>query len=348
MWVERNWNTQWQSRYRVNHWKDVRVVYDEDPRFRWTPVSRFFSRWYQSLEAGYNKKSNWIKDDETIEKILEKLPETVQFLLAIPFFAGAFLTSLATGTISFTIEVIKSTVNQVLSKNAENYDQILRNCSRTALAHRKRNIDMVNRFQDQILASEWFYLMIRNLVHRDSRTLVIYYRWSQMDEGSQYMAIEIMRFLRYYVENGYSTLFDSFAVVYRHPENELLQEFRDCSLDVKGVEFEIYTSLYANVVHFSDGTPNFLPGTLPILTNAPIKRWKMRDVKANPVSISERSYVHLPLSFVNTDWAACDESDFEKDNKDYLIKTLLTIQRCEKRMISIAKKYFKKSKKASR
>lgn len=129
----------------------------------------------------------------------------------------------------------------------------------------------------------------------------MYYRGSQVDNESRKKIIDIMRFLRYYVENGYSTLFDSFAVVYRHPENELLQEFRDCSLGVDGVDFEIYTSLYANVVHFSDGTPNFLPGTLPILANAPIKRWKMRDIKANPVSIYERPYVHLPLSFVNTD-----------------------------------------------
>jgi hypothetical protein len=43
--------------------------------------------------------------------------------------------------------------------------------------------------------------------------------------------LEIMRFLRYYVEHGYSRLFDEFVVLYRFPETDLVKEFERNSYD---------------------------------------------------------------------------------------------------------------------
>lgn len=71
--------------------------------------------------------------------------------------------------------------------------------------------------------------------------------------------LEIMRFLRYYVEMGYSSLFDDFVVLYRFPEHDMLEEFSRNSSDATGEDFRNLSSIYANTIHFSNGTPDFMP-----------------------------------------------------------------------------------------
>ncbi len=71
--------------------------------------------------------------------------------------------------------------------------------------------------------------------------------------------IEIMRFLRYYVEQGYSHLFDEFVVLYRFPDTDILEGFAKNSHPATGTDFRILSSIYANTIHFSNGTPDFVP-----------------------------------------------------------------------------------------
>lgn len=177
-----------------------------------------------------------------------------------------------------------------------------------------------------------------------------------MDEQSCQLAKDVGLFLKYYIENGYSQLFNTLIVVYREFDEDFVPEFSANSIDVQGKNFEVYSSLFANVIHLSDGTPNFLPGTLPILANAPIYRWRKQKKEYNmkyskysswyngydEVNLDDEHYVHLPLSFVNVNGKTLSEKDFQENPEDAFLETLKAVQRCERRMLKMARTYGKK------
>ena len=127
--------------------------------------------------------------------------------------------------------------------------------------------------------------------HEIHRKLVAYYRPTQIDYVSKMQVIEIMRFLQYYVEQWYSSLFDMFVIMYRFPDTDLLDEFAQNSSTATGLNFQFLSSIYANTIHFSNGTPDFIPWTLPILWTTPHKRWKHKW---------ENTTIHLPIEYITT------------------------------------------------
>lgn len=66
-------------------------------------------------------------------------------------------------------------------------------------------------------------------IHDFSRKLIAYYRPTQINASARAEIQEIMRFLRYFIDSGYSPVFDEFGVVYRFPDTDILEEFREHS-----------------------------------------------------------------------------------------------------------------------
>jgi hypothetical protein len=117
-----------------------------------------------------------------------------------------------------------------------------------------------------------------------------------------------------------------------------LPEFVENSVFPRNDTFEIFTSLYANTIHLSDGTPNFLPGTLPILANSPVVRWK----KNYELDLNEEQYVQLPLSFINKTKSPISKDEFDKNLNTAFAVAITTVDRCEKRLLKQARDFHKK------
>lgn len=152
---------------------------------------------------------------------------------------------------------------------------------------REENILLVNDKQNWLLQQNGTSVISWEKNDEFHRKLVVYFRPTQINYVSRVQVIEIMRFLQYYVEQGYSSLFDDFMVLYRFPDTDMLDEFEKNSHPATGIDFRLLSSIYANTVHFSNGTPDFIPGTIPILGTTPHKRWKQHMGR----------YVHLPLEY---------------------------------------------------
>ncbi len=95
-----------------------------------------------------------------------------------------------------------------------------------------------------------------------------------------------MHFLRYFVERGYSQIFDEFAVLYRFAQVDFLQDFAQNSYRVDGDDFRTLSSIFADTIHFSNGTPENFPGTLAILGTQAYSRHRGRY---------ESERIHLPI-----------------------------------------------------
>lgn len=149
---------------------------------------------------------------------------------------------------------------------------------------RFENIVALNAHQEHLLQKENISIMGQD--HDTSRKLVAYYRGSQMAYGSAFQTQEIMHFLRYFVERGYSQIFDEFAVLYRFSQLEFLQDFTQNSYRVDGDDFRTLSSIFADIIHFSNGTPENFPGTLAILGTQAYSRHRGRY---------ESKHVHLPI-----------------------------------------------------
>jgi hypothetical protein len=142
-----------------------------------------------------------------------------------------------------------------------------------------------------------------------------------------------MRFIRTYIEWWYSSVFDTVSVVYRHSGPETIRSFCDISHYANGDRFRALSSIYGNTVHFTDGTPDLVPGTIPIISKAVWNRWR-ETFKWNKTSrdILENS-LEFPLEY-NGDghikhWRARNNPDYETQCRIFL----KTIQECEKRML---------------
>ena len=149
---------------------------------------------------------------------------------------------------------------------------------------RFENIVAINAHQEHLLQQENISIMGQD--HDTSRKLVAYYRGSQMTYGSAFQTQEIMHFLRYFVERGYSQIFDEFAVLYRFSQVEFLQDFAQNSYRVDGDDFRTLSSIFADMIHFSDGTPENFPGTLAILGTQAYSRHRGRH---------KSKHVRLPI-----------------------------------------------------
>lgn len=176
------------------------------------------------------------------------------------------------------------THHEVPLQKEELYQKILHIKKVISGDQRFENIVAINTHQEHLLQKENISIMGQD--HDTSRKLVAYYRGSQMAYGSAFQTQEIMHFLRYFVERGYSQIFDEFAVLYRFSQVEFLQDFAQNSYRVDGDDFRTLSSIFADMIHFSNGTPENFPGTLAILGTQAYSRHRGRH---------KSKHVHLPI-----------------------------------------------------
>ena len=188
------------------------------------------------------------------------------------------------GKILFFGDKNPPTYHEVPSQKEKLYQKILHTKKVISNDQRFENIVALNAHQEHLLQQENISIMGQD--HDTSRKLVAYYRGSQMAYGSAFQTQEIMHFLRYFVERGYSQIFDEFAVLYRFSQVEFLQDFAQNSYRVDGDDFRTLSSIFADIIHFSDGTPENFPGTLAILGTQAYSRHRGRY---------ESKHVHLPI-----------------------------------------------------
>ena len=188
------------------------------------------------------------------------------------------------GKILFFGDKNPPTYHEVLSQKEELYQKILHIKKVISDDQRFENIVAINTHQEHLLQKENISIMGQD--HDTSRKLVAYYRGSQMAYGSAFQTQEIMHFLRYFVERGYSQIFDEFAVLYRFSQVEFLEDFAQNSYRVDGDDFRTLSSIFADIIHFSNGTPENFPGTLAILGTQAYSRHRGRY---------ESKHVHLPI-----------------------------------------------------
>ena len=176
------------------------------------------------------------------------------------------------------------TYHEVPPEKEALYQQILQTKQQISDEQRFDNIIALNAYQEHLLAEKNIGVLGHD--HDMSRKLVAYYRGSQMTYESAFRAQEMMRFLRYFVERGYSQIFDEFAVLYRFSQVEFLQDFAQNSYRVTGDDFRTLSSIFADTIHFSNGTPENFPGTLAILGTQAYSRHRGRP---------RPEYLHLPI-----------------------------------------------------
>ncbi len=208
---------------------------------------------------------------------------------------------------------------------------------------RQQNIALINSYQDRILQQSDFNIQQKLCDPRD-RALIVYYRWSQMESSSCDLAQSIIYLVKKYVEWWHSRIFNKFYIVYRYNEKDFLPEFAENSVFPTRMAFEIFTALYANTIHLSEGTPNFLPGTLPILANGTI-------INVDGSTACNEQYEKLSLSFINNERdkyltvPSLPPIEFKKNPKDPFVVTLNAIERCEGRMLQQARDFHKNKEK---
>lgn len=225
-------------------------------------------------------------------------------------------------------------------KSPERINKTLTDVKKYSEAERIQNIRIVNRYQQRMLKKHWYELSLKHC-EPQSRTLIAYYRWDQMTRESRELTKEMILLLRQYVAESHSRLFDRFRVVYRNNTDDYLANLSDESVFVNGHDFETFTSIFANTIHFSDGTPSFYPWTMPILSKAPYSRWENRRrafTSQSAVNLTDERWVYMPLSFMNMNGGTLDEHDFRLNPENPHITVLDTIKRCEDKMISLARK----------
>ena len=188
------------------------------------------------------------------------------------------------GKILFFGEKNSPTHHEISPQNEALYQKILD--GKNIIPHDRRfeNIVAVNALQEALLEEKNIRVLGHD--HDMSRKLVAYYRGSQMAYESSFRTREIMHFLRYFVERGYSQIFDEFAVLYRFSQVEFLQDFAQNSYRVDGDDFRTLSSIFADTIHFSNGTPENFPGTLAILGTQAYSRHRGRY---------ESERIHLPI-----------------------------------------------------
>lgn len=170
------------------------------------------------------------------------------------------------------------------------HQKILQNLEIVPHDIREENIFTINSHQENIIRTR-YWVSIEPSTHEESRKLISYFRPTQITPQAQAEIIEIMHFLKSYVEGGYSQIFNEFWVVYRFPDKDKQQSFIDNSYLVSGDEFKLITSIFADTIHFSDGTPENIEWTTRILWTTPYKRnkWKFDNIVH-----FEREYEILP------------------------------------------------------
>ena len=188
------------------------------------------------------------------------------------------------GKILFFGDKNPPTYHEVPSQKEKLYQKILHTKKVISDDQRFENIVAINAYQEHLLQTENISIMGQD--HDTSRKLVAYYRGSQMAYGSAFQTQEIMHFLRYFVERGYSQIFDEFAVLYRFAQVDFLQDFAQNSYRVDGDDFRTLSSIFADTIHFSNGTPENFPGTLAILGTQAYSRHRGRY---------ESERIHLPI-----------------------------------------------------
>lgn len=196
---------------------------------------------------------------------------------------------------------------------------------------RRENIRRVNSYQDQILQEKGFYVSL-DAADKEKRRLIAYYRWVQATPYYNLHVRRLMYLLKKYVEWWYSTLFDTFNVVYRSNKSDYLPWFRDNTLFLSNEKwFEEFTSLYANTIHFHKGTPAFLPWTIPILTVWPLDQ--------NKYWLGWRDYVPLDIlsTFSDGSLDCNDRPDFtETMHDDYIQRLFFATRELEAKMLEQA------------
>ncbi|MBB1553995.1 hypothetical protein HG442_001130, partial [Candidatus Gracilibacteria bacterium] len=232
------------------------------------------------------------------------------------------------------------TYHEVPPENEKLYQQILQTKQQISDEQRFENIIALNAYQEHLLAEKNIGVLGQD--HDASRKLVAYYRGCQMTYESAFRTQELMHFLRYFVERGYSQIFDEFAVLYRFAQVDFLQDFAQNSYRVDGDDFRTLSSIFADTIHFSNGTPENFPGTLAILGTQAYSRHRGRY---------ESERIHLPIctetclryekkakTILDQKIRKNHEEKVWKNLKGTLRITLETIEKSEKILLSWTQK----------
>lgn len=182
-----------------------------------------------------------------------------------------------------------STPIQITKHYHDLYSRVLNAYTPCHKTEREERIILINAHQESLIQSQYQSRVVPSM-HDFERKLIAYYRPTQINALARLQIQEIMRFLRYYVEAGYSPVFSEFGVVYRFPQTDSLEEFSPYAYTVTGGDFRALSNIYANTVHFSSGTPEDIPGSISILGTTPYQQHRHRT-----------DVVHLPLEYQRID-----------------------------------------------
>lgn len=148
----------------------------------------------------------------------------------------------------------KNPTNTSISKIQDFQKKILEPLQKVSHEERDENIFLINSWQESLLKEKYDIKIIQS-EHENYRKLVAYYRPTQITESAKIEIQIIMEFLRVYVENGYSPVFNEFSVVYRLPQTDKLKNFSHNEYLAENEDFKLISTIFADTIHFSDGTP---------------------------------------------------------------------------------------------
>jgi hypothetical protein len=90
-----------------------------------------------------------------------------------------------------------------------------------------------------------------HLLSERDRTLNFYYRQAQWSFDPHFESIS--KCIKYYIENGYSKVWNNYRIISRHPHTQTL--WNDESLYKELIEFRSMSAIYADTIHLTHGSP---------------------------------------------------------------------------------------------
>lgn len=178
------------------------------------------------------------------------------------------------------IDETKEKLYKIILQNSEKIDPVIR--EENIINANSHQIDLISKkMKSEIIARD----------HEMSRKLIAYYRNGQILDSDRWEIHEIMNFVRYYVESGFSPIYDEFGMVMRFSNSRIPDWFEHNFYDVENFEFTALTNIFADTIHISNGTPEGLPGTVNILGTTAYNRWLTKF----------ENIVHLPLEYIPAD-----------------------------------------------
>lgn len=179
------------------------------------------------------------------------------------------------------IDETKEKIYQIILQNYEKIDPIIR--EENVINANSHQLDLITqKMKSQVMAKD----------HEFSRKLIAYYRNNQIRNFDRGEILEVFKFIKYYVENDFSPIYDEFGMVMRFPDITKVPDWFEYNFyKVNGLDFITLTNIFADTIHISNGTPEGLPGTVNILGTTAYNRWRTKF----------ENIVHLPLEYQPTD-----------------------------------------------